>query len=453
MALALSGRVAISLQRRLYSTAAKQSESSTTLPQQPPRLTRLPNGLAVATIENYAPVSRVALVANAGSRFEDADNLGVTHCLRLACGLSTQKSTSFGMTRSLEQAGGDFTCASTREYMFYKVDCLRDNLELVTKVLMEVTSAPAFKPWELSDLAPHFRLDLAKLQTQPNVLVYDLMHQAAFRDTLGRSLYAPEFMVGRYSPEQLLHFMKAYYSTGRLALVGVGVDHEEMVGYAQKFSPFSAANIAHDTAKYYGGEMRRDTGGDLTYVALAFEGPSLTGKDQLHASVLQNLMGMGPSLKYSDGASSSPLAQAVNQATSHPFAISCINANYTDSGLIGFYVITKPKEMEKVLFAACKQFDKIINGELAEKEVARAKKQLKSQIGMYREGAEALLFDLGEQALGSEEILSTSDLFKFVDSVNTTDVTKMAKTLADGKPTMAAMGNLSHTPYVDNLLP
>ena len=51
------------------------------------QVTRLPSGVIVASIENYSPVSRIAIVANAGSRFEDGDNLGVTHCLRVASGL------------------------------------------------------------------------------------------------------------------------------------------------------------------------------------------------------------------------------------------------------------------------------------------------------------------------------------------------------------------------------
>ena len=37
-----------------------------------------------------------------------------------------------------------------------------------------------------------------------------------------------------------------------------------------------------------------------------------------------------------------------------------------------------------------------------------------------------MLYDLGEQALGSEEILTTADLFKYVDSINTSDVTAVS---------------------------
>lgn len=52
----------------------------------------------------------------------------------------------------------------------------------------------------------------------------------------------------------------------------------------------------------------------------------------------------------------------------------------------------------------------------------RCRHQLKAQISMYRESSDAVLQDLGEQALGSAEILSTGDLFKYVDSINTADV-------------------------------
>eukprot|EP00916_Digyalum_oweni_P017939 GHVL01029766.1.p1 GENE.GHVL01029766.1~~GHVL01029766.1.p1 ORF type:complete len:456 (-),score=47.43 GHVL01029766.1:467-1834(-) len=454
MASVISRRAARTLQVRLYSAAARQEtrESSAPLLSQAPKVTKLPNGLTVASIENYSPVSRVALVANAGSRFEDGDNLGVTHCLRVASGLTTQNSSAFNITRSVEQAGAEYSCSSTREYMFYKVDCLRDNLDLVTNTLVQATTAPAFRPWELSEVQDYLRLDLATLKAQPNVWTYDLLHQAAFRDTLGRSLYAPDFMLGKYSTEQLLHFMKTYFSTGRLALVGVGVDHDDLLAQAKQFTPFASAAIANDKAKYSGGEIRVDNGGDLTYAAVAVEGPSLAGKDLLHAAVLQNVMGMGPSIKYSQGSGTSRLVQAVTKATTQPFAVSCINANYTDNGLFGFFAVSQAREIEKVLRAAFNQFVSITKSGVEEKDVARAKQQLKAQISMYRECGDALLHDLGEQALGSEEILTTADLFKYVDSINTSDVSSVAKKLVNGKPSMAAVGNLSRTPYLDSLI-
>ncbi|XP_076458999.1 cytochrome b-c1 complex subunit 2, mitochondrial-like isoform X2 [Babylonia areolata] len=454
MASVLSRRALRGLQVRLYSATARQEPKDTSVPlrPQPPKLTKLPNGVTVASLENYSPVSRVALVANAGARFEDGDNLGVTHCLRLASGLSTQNLSSFYITRSVEQAGADFTCSSTREYMFYRIDCLRNDLDLVTKVLAETTTAPALKPWELADLGVNMGLDLANLKAQPHVQLFDMLHKAAFRDTLGRSLYAPEFMVGKYTSEQLLHYMKTYFSAGRLALVGVGVDHEHLVAQAKQITPFTSAGAVNNKAKYSGDEIRMEMGGDFTYAAVAVEGPSLAGKDLLYAAVLQNVMGMGPYIKYSSGSTTSRLSQAASKATTHPFAVSCLNANYTDGGLFGFYAIAQAREIEKVLRAAFNQFAAVTKTGLEDKDVERAKNQLKAQISMYREGGDAVLCDLAEQALGSEEILSTADLLSMVDCITSSDVTGVAKKLVNGKPSMAACGNLSRTPYLDSLM-
>jgi len=51
------------------------------------QVSKLPNGVPIASLENYSPVCRVAVVFNAGPRYEPIDNLGLTHCLRVACNL------------------------------------------------------------------------------------------------------------------------------------------------------------------------------------------------------------------------------------------------------------------------------------------------------------------------------------------------------------------------------
>lgn len=41
----------------------------------------------IASLENYAPASRIGLFIKAGSRYEDSNNLGTSHLLRLASSL------------------------------------------------------------------------------------------------------------------------------------------------------------------------------------------------------------------------------------------------------------------------------------------------------------------------------------------------------------------------------
>ncbi|XP_046361721.2 cytochrome b-c1 complex subunit 2, mitochondrial-like isoform X2 [Haliotis rufescens] len=453
MATRASRRFMGTLKGRLMSSqaATAQSEAGVNLTKQAPKLTKLPNGMIVASLENYSPLSSVAVVVNAGSRFESGDNLGVTHCLRAAAGLSTQKASQFKITRGIQQIGGNLMCSTSREYMSYSSDCTRDNVDEVVELLREVTTGPSYKPWELSDLQSKLDLDLAILETQPQVRLFELLHQAAFRNTLGRSVYAPQFMVGKYSPEQLLHYVKNYFTGERMALVGAGVDHDVLVNLAKKFTPFSSAGAASELAQYHGGgEIRVANDGPLTYAAVAVEGPSLAAKELLPVGVLQNIMGTGPFIKYSPNTTVSKLGQAVSGACSQPFAVTCLNANYTDGGLFGFSAVAQPDEIGQVLRAAFNQFASVTKG-VTDQEVARAKNQLKATVLMANESQAGVMADLGEQALGHQQIIPVEEVTRMIDAITTADVVNVAKRMINGKPSMAAVGNLSGTPYLDEL--
>ena len=61
------------------------------------------NGLTIASLENYSPVTTIGVAIKAGARNEGYDNAGVTHALRVASGMATSKNTAFGMCRNLQQ--------------------------------------------------------------------------------------------------------------------------------------------------------------------------------------------------------------------------------------------------------------------------------------------------------------------------------------------------------------
>ncbi|XP_042300302.1 cytochrome b-c1 complex subunit 2, mitochondrial-like, partial [Sceloporus undulatus] len=82
------------LSRRFYSLkiapkaeAAAAGQAQIQLHPQELEITKLPNGLVIASLENYSPVSRIGVFVKAGSRYESTANLGTSHLLRLASNL------------------------------------------------------------------------------------------------------------------------------------------------------------------------------------------------------------------------------------------------------------------------------------------------------------------------------------------------------------------------------
>ncbi|KAK3777520.1 hypothetical protein RRG08_044810 [Elysia crispata] len=456
MATGLTRPLARSLKGRMFSAAAQAEARVSTSTDGEPKcyIKRLNNGMLVGTIETPAPVTRLAVVANAGSRFESSENLGVAHFLRQSARLRTENLSQLGIARSSLQLGSDVTCMGTRENIFYKSNVTRNCVGTMVEILQELTTKQVFKPWEVSDLQTSpdaLPLDLAVFKTQPFVHCVELLHCAAFRDTLGRSLYAPDHMVGKYNPAQLGQYVKTFFSTGRLALVGVGICHEELEELASNFEPYGSAGVPAEKAVYHSGELRHNTGGDLAYIGVAFGGPSQADKDLLPAEVLKHILGVGPHIKYSLGTATSQLAKAVSQSTDHPFAVSCLTANYSDGGLFGFTAVAPVSQVEKVVRSAGNQFKTTLNKGVSDADVSRAKTQLKAEMCMQFENPDVLLNWLGEQTLHSDQILTPDEIYKLVDNVTTTDVNAVAKKIASSKPSMAATGNTGNVPYLDRI--
>jgi len=444
------------LRGRLYSAqaAAKvdHSVSRAASSSQAPQVTKLANGTVVASLENNSPVTRLAVAFNAGSRFESYDNQGVTHCIRNFADLTTDQYSGFAITKNLQQVGASLTSSNTRENIIHSLECRRDDVKGCVGFLLNAAVAPAFKHWEVSKAQQRLELDIKLFNDQPNLVLWELLHKAAFKNTLGNSLYAPSRMIGSYTSEQLSDYVNTHFTADRMAVVGVGVNHDELVSYANLLQNNREAISVSQKASYFGGEIRHETNSNITYAALGTEGVPLGGKDALAAAVLQHIMGTGPYVKYSGGVASSKVAQAAAQAATLPFAASCYNVNYSDTGLFGFIVAAHAQDSEKVLRSILNQFSSVTKGSISAEDLQRGKNQVAAAALMSHESSTDLLQDMASQSLLQGQISNPSEVIAAIDALTAADVSAVAKKIVNGKPTMAAVGNLGSTPYLDQLL-
>lgn len=102
----------------------------------------------------------------AGSRNESYDNLGASHVIRNAAGLSTKSSSGFGITRSLQQVGASLTATSDREVLSYTVEITRNQLDEGLNQLQAASTNQIFKPWEIEDNLPRLRADKKSVSYQ-----------------------------------------------------------------------------------------------------------------------------------------------------------------------------------------------------------------------------------------------------------------------------------------------
>jgi len=440
--------------QRTYSAQAARAKQ--VAPDTGPRITRLKNGILVATVENSSPVCHLGVLYNAGSRYEGRANEGVTHCIRSAANLSNSKVTGFNLTRNFQQIGSEVNCTTSREHVIYSVACTRNHLDVGLEFLTHMSMAPAFKAWELKDNKASLALDLAMLDADPCTKALEGLHRAAYREGLGTSLYMPQHKLGSHTPAVTADFIQAHYQPDNMAIVAMGVDHDPFVFHLThtlglgKNGGSGAGAVSAPAAAYHGGEVRIHSNSQFVHAAVASQGVGLGSADMLPVAVLQHAMGTGPRIKYSSNATTK-ITQAAAQATASPFAASTLNLNYTDSGLFGFHVVMQAADAGSVLQSLISHFSSLTKSGVSEEDVARGKAQLKSSMLYELENAGTALEDLGAQALLTGNVLSLESIMESIDNVTAEDVSAAAKKVINGKPSMCVVGNLSHTPYLDEL--
>uniref|UniRef100_T1E622 Cytochrome b-c1 complex subunit 2, mitochondrial-like protein n=1 Tax=Crotalus horridus TaxID=35024 RepID=T1E622_CROHD len=442
--------------KRFYSVQAAPKVKGSVVPrvQLPPEdleITKLSSGLMIASLENYCPVSSIGLFIKAGSRYETSSNLGTSHLLRLASSLSTKGASSFKIVTGIDSVAANLSVTATRENMVYSVECLRDYIDTVLEYLINVTTAPEFRLWEVSELTTRLKVDKEIAFHIPQTCVLENLHAAAYRNALANSLYCPDFMIGKITSEQLHQYVQNNFTSARMALVGLGVSHDDLKQVGEQFLNIrSGAGMAGEKAKYRGGEIREQHGNDLVHAVVVAEGAAMGGAEVNAFSVLQNILGAGPLIKRGSRITSK-LVQEIAKATSLPFDVTAFNVNYSDSGLFGIYTISPASATREVIKTALNQVKAVSEGGVTEEEVKRAKQQLKAAFFMAVESSEGLLNEIGSQALTSGTYTSPASVVEQIESVTTADVVNAAKKFISGKKSMTARGNLSNTPFADEL--
>jgi ubiquinol-cytochrome c reductase core subunit 2 len=242
----------------------------------------------------------------------------------------------------------------------------------------------------------------------------------------------------------MAQFFEETFTGGRMAVVGMGVDHGMLEEFARSL-PISGGQGVAASGKYGGGECRVQSGGSSATVAVAYEGAGWGDqKGAVTAAVLQQALGTGPHVQWGNGAGA--LQKAVAKAT-ETYSVTGLNASYSDSGLVGFLLTTSAADAGKATKAA----QAVLKGSLSDADVARGKAQLTTMLWSAYETGAGFTESLGEVAAVTGKAVDAKTVQGLIDSVTASDVNSMLKKATGAKASMGAVGNLMTVPYLDEL--
>lgn len=439
--------VQTSVKRQFAASAALKPQEREIIKPEPLKVSTMKNGLTVASIETHSPITTLGVLVKCGARNETYENSGVSHALRIAAGLATKKTSAFGLTRNLQQAGGSLTCLQGREHTLYAVQTTRDQTDIAVELLLDAVGNQAFKPWEVSrNAAPRMKLELA--QKSPATEAMELLHQASFRSGLGNSLYSSSNRVGSHGPAVLQQFVSKHFTANRAVLLGLGVGHTALTKYSELLQLDSGSGPGAVASKFHAGaELRHETGGGVATVALATNcAGAVSVADCVAAMLLQRVLGMGSHVKWSNG--QGKLAAAAAAATEGNHSVAALCQTYSDAGLLGAMIVCEAEAAGKVVGAVAAAIRSV---NVTDEDVAAAKKNMTADVYSMLESPLCVAENIGSQVLLSGDVMPADKVPELIAGISTADVRAAAKKLSSASFSMGAVGNLSTVPHLDSL--
>ena len=76
--------------------------------------------------------------------------------------------------------------------------------DILMEFLLNVTTAPEFRRWEVAALQSQLSIDKAVAFQNPQTHIIENLHATAYRNALANSLYCPDYRIGRVTPDEVL---------------------------------------------------------------------------------------------------------------------------------------------------------------------------------------------------------------------------------------------------------
>jgi predicted Zn-dependent peptidase len=133
------------------------------------------------------------------------------------------------------------------------------------------------------------------------------------------------------------------------------------------------------------------------------------------------------------------------------YAVYSFVSQYTDTGQIGVYVGTREDNLVEALRIAAEQIADIAGGNLPDRELRRAKENLKGRILLSMESTSTRMNRLGKSLVTDSEILSLDRVVAEVDAVEAEAVCELASVLLAPERLSAAGIGPTEERFVDAL--
>lgn len=398
--------------------------------------TILPNGLRILT-RNMPHLKTVSLGAwvKTGSRCESEDINGISHFLEHMAFKGTENRNAFEISEEIEFVGGIPNAYTSREFTAYFAKVLKDNVEIGVDIIADIIQNSVFPEEELIKERDVVIQEIKSSIDTPDDIVFDHLQSVAYgNQPIGMTILGDEKNINSFNRDTLINYIKDGYSAKNMVVSAAGnINHDEFVNLVKKyFTNLSDHNITAPQKSVYTGGFKSETR-DIkqAHILFGFNGLSYRDDDYYSSLVFSTILGSGMS---------SRLFQEVREKKGLVYSIYSFANSYADNGLFGIYGGTGEKEVTELIPTICDEINKIASEKVNDKELERAKNQMKASIAMSLENPSSICELMARQMLAFGRSLTVSDIIETIENTDKDKILDIAQRTFSSKLSYSAVG-------------
>jgi predicted Zn-dependent peptidase len=401
-------------------------------------LSELDSGERVVSerVENVRSVS-VGFWIGAGARDEHEQNAGVSHFIEHLLFKGSRDYNAQQIAEIFDALGGELNAATSREHTVAYARVPDAHVATALDVMADMVLAPTFA--ELDAEREVVLEEIAMYEDSPQELVHDLFSEAVFgANSLGRPVIGTAEVIGSISRDDIARYHDEMYVGANIVIAAAGnLEHGELLSLLERVERARAGSLAGTppSRRLLVNEpppgvrfQRKDT--EQYHVCIGAPGISRSDRRRFAASLLDAILG---------GSASSRLFQEIREKRGLAYSVYSFLSQYTDTGLVGFYVGTRAENLAQSLEIAAEQIADLAAGNVREEELVRAKENLKGRIMLSMESTSNRMSRLGKSLITDTELLTFDRLIAEIDGVAAEEVSELAALLL-AAPRLSASG-------------
>ena len=398
------------------------------------------NGLVIASeVMPHLRSASLGVWVKCGSRFEGADNIGISHFIEHLLFKGTKTRSAAEIAEEIDSVGGQLNAFTEKEYVGFYAKVLDEHLPFAFDLVSDIVLNPTFPIKEIQRERNVIYEEINMVEDSPQELILDIYMENFWRGhPLGRPISGTKKSVAQIARSDVRKFFKSNYNASNTVIAVAGnIRHREVHRLAERYfshlEPGVAANPGLPPKIHAGRLIRRKAHLEQTHICLGTLSPPVASEERYCSHLLSNILG---------GGMSSRLFQNIREKRGLVYSIYSMLNLYHDAGALVVYAGMAHENASEVVELTLKEFGKLRERLVSPQELKRAKENIKGSVMLSLESSSSRMTHLAQQQIYYGRFYKLEEILGAVEHVTARDIRNLANRIFDSSYlTLTALGS------------